>query len=47
MLFLVYFEVVETLSTERNQEIAETLTGEGLFPPEGQEIIRWDATPDG
>lgn len=47
MLFLVYWKLNENLPAEQGLEIAETLTGEGLFPPEGQEVIRWDGTPDG
>lgn len=47
MLFLIYWKINEELSAEQNQEIAERLTTEGQFPPEDQELIRWDATPDG
>lgn len=47
MLFLTYWKVNEGLSAERTQEIAETLTREGLFPPEDVELLRWDGTPDG
>lgn len=46
MLFLTYWKVNEGLSNKRIQEIAQSLTEEGLFPPEGVEIIRWDGTPD-
>ena len=31
----------------RSQQVAGKLTSSGLFPPEGVNIIRWDATPDG
>lgn len=47
MLFLTYWKLNENMSVQERQEIAETLTGEGAFPPEGVEILRWDGTPDG
>lgn len=47
MLFLTYWKLNESISIKRTQEIAETLTGGELFPPEDVEIIRWDTTPDG
>lgn len=47
MLFLTYWKLNEGLSVRETNEIATTLTRKGLFPPEGTEILRWDATPDG
>lgn len=47
MLFLTYWKLNEGISARETNEIATRLTSEGLFPPEGTEIIRWDATPDG
>lgn len=47
MLFVIHWKINEELPAERNQEIAEELTRSGQFPPEDQELIRWDATPDG
>lgn len=46
MQFLTHYEINERLSNRAVQGIAETLTAEGTFPPEGVEILRWDATPD-
>lgn len=47
MLFLTYWKLNEGLSARKTNEIAMSLTHEGVFPPEGAEVIRWDATPDG
>lgn len=47
MLFLTYWKLNEGLSARKTNEIAMSLTEEGMFPPEGAEIIRWDGTPDG
>lgn len=47
MLFLTYWKINEGISARKTNEIASTLTQEGLFPPDGAEVIRWDATPDG
>lgn len=47
MLFLTYWELNEDMSVEDRQQVAGKLTSSGLFPPEGVNIIRWDATPDG
>lgn len=44
---LTYWKLNENMSAEQTQEIAETLTREGLFPPEDIELVRWDGTPDG
>ncbi|WP_207591328.1 DUF3303 family protein [Halomontanus rarus] len=46
MLFLTYWKLNEGLSAQETNEIATSLTQEGLFPPEGAEVIRWDVTPD-
>lgn len=47
MLFLTYWELNEDMPVEERQQVAGKLTSAGLFPPEGVNIIRWDATPDG
>lgn len=47
MLFVTYWELDEGMSIQERQRIAETVTGSEQFPPEGVEILRWDATPDG
>lgn len=47
MLFLTHWKLNEGLSNHETNEIATSLTQEGLFPPEGAEVIRWDTTPDG
>lgn len=47
MLFVTYWKLNEGISTRETNEIATSLTQEGLFPPEGAEVVRWDATPDG
>ena len=47
MLFLTYWKLNENMSVEERQEVAMTLTGEQVFPPEDVELIRWDGTPDG
>lgn len=47
MQFLTYWKLNEGLSAEKTNEIARSLTEEGLFPPEDAEVIRWDGTPDG
>ena len=47
MLFITYWELNVNTSIEERQQAAEHLTSSGIFPPEGVNIIRWDATPDG
>ncbi|MFC7215012.1 hypothetical protein ACFQO4_13110 [Saliphagus sp. GCM10025334] len=47
MLFLTYWKLNEGLSARETNEIARSLTEEGLFPPENADVVRWDATPDG
>ena len=47
MLFVTYWELNENMSVEERSQIAQKLTASELFPPEGVNIIRWDATPDG
>ena len=47
MLFLTYWKLSEGLSVRETNEIATRLSQQGMFPPEGTEIVRWDATPDG
>lgn len=47
MQFLTYWKLNEDLSARETNEIAQSLTEEGLFPPEDAEVIRWDGTPDG
>jgi hypothetical protein len=46
MLFLMYWELNENRSSAENIQAAQKLTGTGLFPPEGVNIIRWDMTAD-
>ena len=46
MLFLTYWELNENMSDQDRLQVAQKLTSSGLFPPEGVNIIRWDATPD-
>ncbi len=47
MLFLTIWEVNENMSVEERLQVAQKLTGSGLFPPNGVNILRWDGTPDG
>ena len=47
MLFLTYWEVNEGISLEEQLQAAQKLMDSGLYPPEGVNVIRWDATPDG
>jgi hypothetical protein len=47
MLFLTYWKLNEGLSARETNQIATRLSEEGMFPPEGVELIRWDGTPDG
>lgn len=47
MQFITYWKLNEGISSRKVNDIATKLTSEGLFPPEGTEIIRWDGTPDG
>ena len=46
MQFLTYFELNENMSDAERLQIADRLTSSGLFPPQGVNIVRWDATPD-
>ena len=46
MLFLTYWELNENMSEQERLQAAQKITGSGLFPPEGVNIIRWDGTPD-
>ena len=47
MQFLTYWKLNEGISAQTTNDIAMRLTSEGHFPPEGTEVVRWDATPDG
>lgn len=47
MLFVTCWELNEEMPVAERQRIARKLTQEGHFPPDGVEVIRWDATPDG
>ena len=47
MLFVTYWEVSENMPVEERLRAARRLTESGLFPPEGVDVLRWDATPDG
>ena len=46
MQFLAYWELNENMSDADRLQVAQKLTGSGLFPPKGVNIVRWDATPD-
>lgn len=47
MLFLTYWELNEDMPEEERGQVGQKLTSEGLFPPRGVKILRWDGTPDG
>lgn len=47
MLFITHWKLNEGMSARETNEIAMSLTSEGMFPPEDVEILRWDGTPDG
>lgn len=47
MLFVTYWELNEEMSVETRHRAARRLVEEGHFPPEGLDVVRWDATPDG
>lgn len=47
MLFLTYWELNENMSVGERLQVAGKLTEQGLFPPEGVNVLRWDSTPDG
>lgn len=47
MLFLTYWELNENTSVAQREKSAASVIGEGHFPPDGIEILRWDITPDG
>ena len=46
MLFLVHWELNENVPEEQRLQAAQKLTGAGLFPPKGVNVLRFDATPD-
>jgi len=46
MQFLVYWELNENMSDADRLQVAQKLTGSGLFPPKGVNIVRWDSIPD-
>ena len=46
MLFMTYWELNEDMPDQERTQVAEKLTGSGLFPPKGVNILRWDGTPD-
>ena len=46
MQFLGYWELNENMSSADRLKIADNLMSKGLFPPQGVNIVRWDATPD-
>ncbi len=46
MQFITYFELNENMPESERQAIAGKVMGSGLFPPEGVNILSWDATPD-
>lgn len=47
MQFVTYWKVSEEKSTSDIVETGRTLIESDAFPPEGVEIVRWDATVDG
>lgn len=47
MLFLTHWKLNEDMPMAERQEVGRKLLEDGHFPPEGVELIRWDATPDG
>jgi len=46
MLFITYYEINDSIPTDRRRELAKRLTLSGQFPPEGISIVRWDTSPD-
>jgi hypothetical protein len=46
MLFIIYYEIDDSIPTERRREIAKKLTLSGKFPLDGISIIRWDTSTD-
>lgn len=46
MLFLTYWELNENMPDQERLQATKKITGLGLFPPEGVNVIRWDGTPD-
>ena len=47
MLFITYWEINEQMSAAERLQTVGKLAQSGLFPPQGVNILRWDATPDG
>ena len=45
MLFLMYWELSENVSVADRLKTIKEVTSSGLFPPEGVNILRFDATP--
>ena len=46
MQILAYWELNENMSDVDRLQVAQKLTGSGLFPPTGVTIVRRDATSD-
>ena len=46
MLFLVHWELNESMPEPQRLEAAQKLTASGLFPPAGVNVVRWDGTPE-
>jgi hypothetical protein len=47
MLFLTYWELNENMAEEERGQVGQKVTSNGLFPPTGVKVVRWDGTPDG
>ena len=46
MLFITYYELNTDVSVQERLQAGQMLTSSEMFPPEGTELLRWDATPD-
>jgi len=46
MLMITYYEISNDVTTREVIEAGQVLMDEGLWPPEGMDIIRWDTTVD-
>lgn len=46
VLFITYYELSNDVESGEILEAGERLMEEGMWPPEGMEIIRWDAAVD-
>lgn len=46
VLFITYYELSNDVEFGEIREAGERLVNEGMWPPEGMEIIRWDGAVD-